>query len=423
MSGTAPQLVVNEFAPTEAMFTKTADGKETPQFVLFTSDWLNLQTHVTQSLQLPISQGEFITKYGSLGSDADSERLDQKTVTDAIGAMKRLHDEALVFGDPRVIKNRLATDGAYLNGAEPPSEIYGHIIWLASQIQQTATMFDLSYAGLLQDLDPSKTPAQRMAALKEILTGNGGLVSEADAMKRKTERLVQILAAFDGRLNEANEAFKRFSGGDLIARVDRRIGALSATIDTSQKAADAAYNRWIGYTAGAVTAAVVGAIITIAIVVASAGTLTLAAGAAALVTVGATSALAYAAIASRKLYNEMTDEVNKSTEDKRKKTMLAADLRGLNTRIDVVQPALGNFRSKLAGTIGVWNDASMKLAFIANNITVDQLAAMSARNQANKILTGQDRWRAVADATEQYTQKSLVEYEMHQWGTRLRDAA
>ena len=409
----------NEFAPSLGMF-RIDGGKETSKFALFTSDWLNLQTHVTQSLQLPISQGDFVSKYGGLGASEDSEHLDQKTVDDAVQAMKRLHDEALAFGDPRIIKDRLATDGAYLTQIEPPSEIYGHIIWLADKIQQTAALFGVTFGDLVRyELGSGRTPAQRLVALKEVLLGEGGLVSEAEAMKKRTQRLVQILAQFDGRLRDANDAFVRFAGSDLIARVDKRIGALSVEIQKSQKASDDAYTAWIGYTAAAVASAVIGAIITIAIIVASAGTLTLGAGVAGLATAGVTAGFSYAATQSRKLYNDMADEVRKSTEDKRKKTMLAADLRGLNTRINVVQPALGNFRNKLEDMIGVWNDASMKLAYIGNNITVDQLAELPAINQRNKISLGQNRWEAVAKATEDYTQKSLVEYEIIPFGQKL----
>ena len=82
-------------------------------------------------MQLPINEGNWDDKYG--------EFSDISLVEDTLKAMKKVQGLSVQFGNPTSIQAKLAQDGGYLTNLEPPSEIYGHIIWLASQIQNAAS--------------------------------------------------------------------------------------------------------------------------------------------------------------------------------------------------------------------------------------------------------------------------------------------
>src|SRR5688572_22107889 len=97
------------------------------RFVLFSDSWLNLQSFVQAGLLLPITKGNFEEKYGAFSN--------QKLITDAVEAMRKVQGLSATFGNPSLIKKKILENQSYLTSKTAPAEVYGHIIWLAMQMQ------------------------------------------------------------------------------------------------------------------------------------------------------------------------------------------------------------------------------------------------------------------------------------------------
>jgi hypothetical protein len=380
--------IVNGASPT---------GQPTPpnRFILFGSQWLKLQTYVSQALQLPINLGDFREKYG----DFDSPDIKGK-IEGCINACKSVKGLAGQFGDPSVLKTKIQRDPAYMQSVAPPDEIYGHVVWLANQIQNSASTFQYTFGALSDVLSPSAgTPEQRAASLKLILTGQGGLTSTADDMRTKTNALMKKLLDFDTKISAANQEIQIYAGSSssLLADVNQIIGKLREDIDKTQSAADEAYKKWRDYTISAVTTSV--------------GIMVLSMGLLWPVAVGLGAGLGTAAALSRAQYNTLMDKVHSLGTDMQKKTRLVTDLTGFNSSIATVAPALGEFKSSLETVEGVWNDIGMNLAYIVNTYSVNQLSDLSWVMQTMKILDAQKKWGDIATTSQQFSQNSLVSYD------------
>jgi len=380
--------IVNGASPT---------GQPTPpnRFILFGSQWLKLQTYVSQALQLPINLGDFKEKYGDFAS-ADI----QGKIEGCIKACKTVNGLAGTFGDPTALKAQIQRNPAYLQSVTPPTEIYGHVVWLANQIQNAAGTFQMTFGSLSDILAPSAgTPQQRADNLKMILTGQGGLASTAEDMRTKTNALMTKLLDFDSKISAANQEIQVYSGSSssLLADVNQIIGKLKSDIEETQASADNAYKKWRDYTIAAVTTSV--------------GVMILSAGLLWPLAVGLAAGLGTAAALAKAQYNALMDEVHALDADRQKKTRLVTDLTGFNSSIATIAPALGEFKDSLQTIEGVWNDVGMNLAYIVNNYSVDQLSDLSWVMQTMKILDAQKKWGDIAATTQQFAQNSLVSYD------------
>jgi hypothetical protein len=372
-------------------------GQPTPpnRFILFGSQWLKLQNYISQALQLPINLGDFKDKYGDFSSNEI-----QGKVEGCINAFKSVKGLAGQFGDPTILKTKIQRDPAYMQSKTPPAEIYSHVVWLANQIQNSASTFQFTFGALSDVLSPSAgTPEQRAANLKLILAGTGGLASTADDMRKKTNDLMTKLIDFDTKISAANKEIQIYAGSSssLLADVNQIIGKLKSSIEQTQSAADDAYKKWRDYTIAAVTTSV--------------GIMILSAGLLWPVAVGLGAGLGTAAALAKAQYNSLMDDVRSLEADKQKKTRLVTDLTGLNTSVATIAPAMTEFKSSLETIEGVWNDVGMNLAYIVNNYSVSQLSDLSWVMQTMKILDAQKKWGDIATTTQQFSQNSLISYD------------
>jgi len=382
-----PLVLPNTSAPVNHP-TSTPENR----FLIFGSQWLILQNYITQGMKLPISIGDFETKYGTFS--------EKSIITGCLDAMKTVHDLSGTFGDPTIIKNKILTNPNYLTSATPPTEIYGHIVWLANQIQNAASTFSFTLAALGQLLGPAGgTEKQRADNLRMVLTGPGGLASTAEDMKIKTQALITKMIAFDTTFSAANDNIVKYSGSssDIMQKANDLIGQYTTDIQTNQDAADAAYKQWRDYTIAAVTTSV--------------GIMILSAGLLWPVAVGLGVGLGVAAANARASYNSLMDTVARLQGEKQLKVNLVSDLKGLNSNVALVSPAMSEFRQNLQIILGVWTDVSMNLAYITNNYTDSQLADLTWVMQSMKILDAQNKWQEISKTTQQFTQHSLVSYD------------
>ncbi|HMD99551.1 MAG TPA: alpha-xenorhabdolysin family binary toxin subunit A [Terriglobia bacterium] len=408
--------------PSNDLTLSTQSKVQPNRFILFTDSWLNLQNYIETCLQLPINQGDFEQKYGSFAQ--------KELVTNALTAMKDVRDLSSDFGNPSTLKKRLGENPDYIFTKDPPNEIYAHIVWLASQIQNAASTFTFTFASLKDLIGPSAgTPAERAQNLKDVLIGQGGLVSTADDMKKKTSELLRKLMAFDGKFSAANEHVQRYAGqsSDILAAANKLVGDLTNDIENRLKpASEAAWKAWRDYTIAASVTSVglflIGAVM-FALAPVTFGATAIAGGVLMAGGVACAAALGSAAKSQRDVYNDLQAEIAQKEEEKKKKVRLVSDLTGFNGQIGLVAPAMKDFKKNLETIESIWLDIGGKLAYICTTYTVEQLSDLPWVTQAFKITDATNKWKNIQVTTQEFTQTSLVSYDFGRWGDRIPEPA
>lgn len=368
------------------------------RFVLFGNSWLDLQNYITSTLALPINQGDFEGKYGTFAK--------KTLVTGCLDAMKNVQGLSSDFGNPSEIKKKIAEDGNYLFGSEAPHEIYGHIIWLAIQIQNAADTFSFTMMSLQQFL-AFGSPQEKASNLKMILTGPGGLASTAADMVKKCSVLSQKLANFDANFTNSNDQLHEYVGGssEILKSANDLVGQYKQDLASLREAADNAIAAWRNYTIAAVSVGI--------------GLTVLTGGLLAPVALGVSIGLGVAAQKQKDLYNDLMGDIADKGVELKQKTRLVTDLTGLNAQLGDVVPAMTKFKTMLGEIQGVWTDIGGNLAYIANNYTDEQLGNYTWVAQTMKILDAQRKWQSIAQTSQQFTQNSLVDYQSGNWGQQL----
>ncbi len=402
-----------------ADLTQKSESKDRPnRFILFSNSWLDLQNYIQTCLQLPISVNDFEKNYGTFS---------QKSLMDgAVDAMRKLQNLTGDFGNPTILKKRIAMDSNYLFTPTPPSEIYSHIVWLAMQIQNVAGTFNYTFDNLKDAIGPNAgTKEERAQNLKEILIGRGGLVYQAEDMKKMTSALISKLATFEGKIADANEQMVTYTSQEsaILEVANRLIGEFTDKIENELKpASNAAWKAWRDYTIAAVTVSVGLAVIGCLLVVLAPVTFGTTGIAGMALTAGgvvAAGVLGAAAAKQRTLYNSLLDQIAGAESEKQKKVALKNDLTGLNGQIMVVGKGLSDFKNNLNIIEGIWVDIGGKLQYICSNYTVDQLSDYPWVKQAFKIGDAQNKWKELSTTTQEFTQNSLVDYKIGKFGDRL----
>ncbi|MCH2051369.1 MAG: hypothetical protein MK289_23930 [Trichodesmium sp. ALOHA_ZT_67] len=252
------------------------------------------------------------------------------------------------------------------------------------------------------------TKEERAEYLREILVGQGGLVSTAEDMKNKTDALIKKLADFDGQITDANKQLQTYTGqqSQILTLANQNVGSIKTTIEQLRREADAAEKTWKDYTIAAVTTS-------IGITVLSGGLLWFVGAAAGI-------GLGIKADTQKAKYNALIGEIGTQNVELSKKSRLVTDLTGLNTQIGNVAPALADFKNQLQQIQGVWVGVSGNLQYIATNYGVDQLSSLPWITQAMKIGDATKKWQEIGRTTEQFITHSLVSYNQDTtWGQQI----
>lgn len=371
------------------------------RFIIFTDQWLNLQSYITSALNLPMSTNDFTATYG----DFDAGSTIKQTVADCVRSMKEVRGLATDFGSPMVLKSKLISDPKYLITKTPPADVYGNIVWLANQIYDTASTFTETMASL-QELLQDKSPDERRDLVVAIFNGPGGLKESADRMLALTQDLIKKMLLFDQKITAANEKIQHYIGtsSSMMAEVNRLIGQLKADIEDLGHKRDDAYQKWRDFTISAVTVSV--------------GLMVFSLGLLAPLAVAAAAGLGAAAGIFRAKYNTFCELIATKEVDLRKKTQLQCDMTGFNVSINQVGGGMKDFIGSLQTIESVWLDISLKLGNVSN-IDVDKIGNMQWFMQALKINDATKKWHDIGAASEQFTQRSLVNFEPGKFGSKM----
>ncbi|MGD9638602.1 MAG: alpha-xenorhabdolysin family binary toxin subunit A [Alphaproteobacteria bacterium] len=382
----------------------SSDGSSN-RFLLFSSDWLQMQNYVQSALALPPTIDDFKKEYGEF----DSSDIDK--IKTAVRILGNVRDLSQVFGNPSSLKAKLLSTPTYLQTPEPPAEIYAHIVWLSNQIYNAASTFSWSLENLKVLLGPtSGTPEERANNLREILVGQGGLQSTAQTMQQQVNALLTKLLKFESNASDANGELLEYlkSSSSIVNNANKLIGSYQTSLQELQKSSDDALKKWHAYTIAAVSAAV-GLLLIGAILVpftGGAGFAVIGAGHAAGI------ALAIAASHQESVYNNLCTQISNTNKEIVKKTNLVTSLTSFNTQVGLVQPALTSFITDLGTIESMWSDIGNKIAFIVNNYSVEQLSDLSWVMQAMKISDATNKWKLIGSAATEFSQNSLVTYDL-----------
>jgi hypothetical protein len=406
--------------PTRNITSPSTLIKDRNRFVLFTNSWLDLQTYVQSALRLPITQGNFVEKYGAFTSAEDTNLVIQ-----TVAAMKKVQGLATDFGNPQLIKQNIGQNASYLTSKAPPAEIYGHIIWLAMQMQAAGGRFQSTLANMSKYLGPGMSRQQRADTLKDILIGDGGLITVSTDMKLKTEALVNKLANFDGLIADANQQLLTYTrqGSRLVEAAKAVARKQQELIDKELKpAADAAWGKYIAFTIGAAAAPV--AILLIGVLVAVLAPITFGAslvvgGLALAGAPAAATALAIAAGEQNKVYMDLQKQIAAANTEIKKKSALATDLGSFNSHAGTVSTGIADFKDRLAEIMGMWEDVKGNLAYICSNYTEKELGDLPWVNQALQLEDARDKWGDIKKTAQEFTQNSLIDFKFQEFGDPL----
>jgi hypothetical protein len=407
--------------PSNTLSQKTESQKNPNRFILFTDSWLNLQNYITTCLALPINQGDFGAKYGDFA--------DLNLVKQVVAAMKKVQGLTTVFGNPIELDKKLRADPDYVLKAEPPTEIYAHIIWLAMQIQGAASTYTNTFDSFRVLLDPKTgTKEERANYLRDVLLGEGGLVSVAEDVKKKTTALRDKLSSFSGKISDANGELVQYTSqqSKIMKTAEDAIAEIKKTIEELTTKSEAAEKAWRDFTIAAAVASVGLAILSCLCLILAPftfGTTAAVAGGLAVGAVAAATALGIAAENQRKEYKRLLGEIDKEKGKKDQKTLLVTDLTALNRQVTLVGTGMTDFSTNLAVIEGIWLDIAGKLTYLCSNYKPEQLSSYTWIVQATRLNDATLKWQEISQITTEFTQNSLVKYQPKKFGDAVEVAA
>lgn len=391
--------------PTPGLVVANPQNSDKPLFCLFTEDWLKLQTFIVQTLQLPITTGDFKGKYG--------EFTDEDQVAACVAAMKTIQGLSASFGDPVALMSQLATDPTILQVDTPPAALYTHIVWYANKLNKAANNFNQTLGAFMEILKPANCgdPDSCLAILKDLLTGPSGLQSTAKDQVQKANDLVKALASFNESLKPSIDTMDDFTAksSTFYKDVEAAITLDMKNVEQFQQAADDAYKQWRDYTISAVTTSV--------------GLLIVTFGLAWPVSAILGGTLGNAAKQARDAYNKACEDVATANAEEQKKILLKGDLDAFNKQMMPTDEAADNFLKTLQLVAGVWSNISNNLAYIEQNFTVERIKDLSSTMEALELSKATQDWQQIAAASLEYTSHSLASYKIQEFGDSLPQAA
>jgi hypothetical protein len=403
-----------------------APGIATAVLLLFNRQWLNLQTYVTQALQLPRSAGEFSWFYGEFDI-ADRDRMAK-----AANAMAELYYQASVFGNPAMMRQRLAQESGYLTDSEPPAALYGHIVWAVNQQSAIAALFARACDSLRIELASNASAETRLLALREILAGDGGLASDADGVVARMKLLLHQVDRFNRVLGVANATMTADAGPGLISIVGQRVAELQGLADAAAKASAKAYSNWVDFSVQATNSAITANFVKVGISIIGAAVPMPEFGKVAVLSVevakmvvgkvlvaGANAGaglldrseeLRLSAAEQRTAHGRLIEAMYRAEADKLKKVRLYTDLDGIASSTKLGTEGLTKVAADLRAMLNAWESLAARLRTIARDATAQDLQSVDAAKLVAGLNASRTKWQEIVSAADFFIQNSLVEF-------------
>lgn len=390
-SSKAPSITATNDAPVASSTSATPSNPLTNtagnNFLLFNGYWLDLQSFVSSTLTLPITQGNFTDKYGTF--------TDMNDVENCITNLKAINALSTVMGDPNQLQAKIAQNPSYVSGTTAPVEIYAQCIWLAGQINVTASTYTETYANFQAMF--TGNPTTDAATVRAILTGPGGMQSNAQTMLGYVQTLQANLSDFQTKFATATAAVNAYFNEEATVLTDAQAAITTDqnNITTLQAQAADAYKEWKDYTIAATTTSI--------------GLMILSGGLLLPVAAGLGIGLGVEAAKELALYNTYMGEIADDNADLLKKKQLVIDLSPFNSSVANVNTLCTLFAQDLAYIEGVWMNQNTAFTAIAN-LDDDKIGTYANVIKIMDLLAAQKSWQTIAQNTQIFTTNCLVNY-------------
>ena len=371
--------------PEKAARLLANDQKTGFKFALFSHEFIQLQLVTTQALALPIAVNSFEETYGSFES--------KETVTNCVEAIKKLNTLCGQFGNPAKLRSEIEALG---KGDKPPT-LYGQIVWLAQRIANTAENFSLNLKSLKEILDQISDPGERYQALKEIVSGSGGLVSEAEAMEKQTTALRKDLLEYTTKMVNVKAPISKYfsKSSEIYTQAVKRNKDLTDRITIAQSELSAARDEYTKYVAAAAGSSV--------------GLFVLSGGILWPLSAVAGGVLGHLAEQARKRANELESQISTLNAEAAQKARLVLDVSGMQLGIAPVNDQLRKVCDGLGEIAGVWNNVTSRFQNIVEQTSPDALKDLSNWLVISRLFSAKDKWQQIAETTFDFTAKAFVE--------------
>ncbi len=399
LNATADDTGSTSIAPSNPL--TNSNGKS---FLLFNSDWLTLQSFVAKTMQLPITTNDFTTAYG------DFNQTDESDIESCVSALAQLQALAIQMGDPTTLLQKIEDDPSYVSDANNmPSEIYAQSIWLAGQLNSMASLYNTALSSFMSLYNG--TTAQNAHNVRDLLTGPGGMQSNAQTALGYAQTVQTNLANFLTQFNTAAATVNTYASNDsqIFKDAVTAFGQDVSSILQLIQQAQVVHKQWEDYTIEATTISV--------------GVYILSFGMAWPVSAVAAGVFGAAAKKAIDQYNTIVNtELPAAETDACKKGRLVIDLSSFNSIIGDIQTSLTNFQNDLQTITGVWMSQSTQLSNIAN-LDDDTLGDANKVAGAIDLLNAQTQWQTIASNTANFTTNCLVTYlNSYQFPANLPDS-
>jgi hypothetical protein len=357
------------------------------KFALFSQEFIQLQMVTAQALTLPVVAGTFEDKYGTFAS--------KDTVVNCVSALNSLSTLCKKFGNPTTLVTEIEKLG---KGAEPTS-LYGRIVWVSQRIANTAENFHLSFGVLKTMLNQISDRKERYEALKGILGGDGGLITESIAMEARATSLRTALLAYSAEMTGVKTPIDKYfsASSDVCKEAVAKHKDVMDSITAAQIELTGARDDYTKYVAAATGSSVGLMIISFGV-----------AWPLAAVSGGVLGALAEQA---RKRANEIEGQLATLRGEAAKKAQLVLDVNGLQSGVNPVELQLTKVCEGLDQIAGVWANVTSRLKNIIEQTSPEALADVDKFLTISRILTAQEKWKNIAETTYGFTERAFVKFQ------------
>jgi hypothetical protein len=359
-------------------------------FPLQTDAWLKMQAVVKTAIAFPLSAADFTNLYGTF--------TDEGSVESAVAILGAIQKTAAEYGDPQTLISELPQ---FQKANQAPASIYGHAVWLAAQTQTAAQQIGSLLQEGLTDIGTESDPNTRLNDLTELLTGQGGVNSYANALSGYIQNFEKVVSAFylelnneltgntnslKTYLNSANNVYKDAQGD--VSADQTKISQLNSDIKQLN-------DEYIGFTVAGSVAPLIflfplfGPFLAIA------------------------DAATFGVLAT-KVSNELgglRDELKGVSADEQKKTALVTQLQGFNLSAQDVEGDGTAFLDTISKLSGGWTEFSNQITLRLQSLTVQDLQDWGAFMQKINFQSAVKGWGLISSKAETFFQTGLVQFD------------
>ncbi|AHJ97197.1 hypothetical protein [Hymenobacter swuensis] len=375
-------LVISE----EGLLKANDEPRPTSKFVIFSSDFINLQLATVTALALPIALADFDTQYGSFTS--------RDKVVGCVQALKDLNAHCAKFGNPA----KLAAEITKLATGDKPATLYGQIVWLSQRIANAAETFTFTYKELQEALKETDDEEERYDMLKSLLLGSGkrGLIKTAETIGKETVALRAALLKYNEEMAVVKAPIDTYFSkqSDIYKEAEKANKDIAEKLTQKQALLESTRSAYVDLVAAATASSV--------------GLFIISGGMLWPLSAVAGGVLGDLAEKARKRANEIEAEIGSLSAETRKKARLVTDIGSLNQALTPLDKYLKAVCKSLEDIAGVWNDVTFRLHKIVEETSPEALKDLDTYEQRTNIRVAQEKWKKTAEKTYDFTSKAFI---------------